>query len=118
MSHVPSKVQPRYFVYSRSETDSSFLPGLHVHRVEVNHDDTSPRPLRGPLHYEGFAVYDVEKRKLVRLLVFIEPEHLLMAWSLPPPTSIDDIPVCSRKDRFTGVPLVLPIDRGSTGGDS
>lgn len=98
MSSVHSKNQPRYLVYSRSEPHPYLLPGQFVHRVEVRHDPTSPRPLRGSRHFKGYALYDAATNQLVRLFVFIEPGHTFTEWMLPAPASIEDIQVRHGKD--------------------
>ena len=105
MSPVRSKVQPRYLVFSRSEPRPYHLPEMYVHRVEVIHDDTSPRRHLGRRQYEGYAVYDVARNRLVRLFVYQEPEHVLSEWRLPLPDTVMDIPVLSTQVRPT---LALP----------
>lgn len=90
--------QPRYFVFSRSGPRMALLPGQVIHRVEVVHDATSPRPSDGSRRYDGFALYDPDRRQLVALFVYHEPGHVLAKWPLPPPESIDDIPVRHTRD--------------------
>ncbi len=101
MSPIRSKVEPRYLVFSRSEPRPYHLPEMYVHRVEVIHDDTSPRPQLGRRQYEGYAVYDVARNRLVRLFVYQEPEHVLTEWRLPLPDTVMDIPVLSTQVRPT-----------------
>ena len=105
MSPIRSKVEPRYLVFSRSEPRPYHLPEMYVQRVEVIHDDTSPRPQLGRRQYEGYAVYDVARNRLVRLFVYQEPEHALSEWRLPLPDTVMDIPVLSTQVRPT---LALP----------
>lgn len=71
-------IEPRYLIFSRSAPHPAFLPGTFVHRVEVTHDSKSPRPLRGRLHFKGFAVYDDANSRLLRLFVYQEPGHALL----------------------------------------